>query len=88
MTELGRVQSSRMDSYGTPTGWFADLSDDEDRDERNPWQPFLQASGGCFPLPLWFQTEAACQDWIRAHVIGNGWLVNHIRDYGEQATDV
>lgn len=52
------------------TGWFADLSNEEDRDPRNPWQPFLQTDGGCFPLPLRFQTKGDCEDFIRRHVVG------------------
>lgn len=51
------------------TGWFADLSD-----EGSPWQPFLQAAGGRFPLPVWFGSKAACEAWIAEHVTGRGWL--------------
>jgi hypothetical protein len=44
--------------------WFAAVSDDEDAVPGAPWQPFLQIAGGCFPLPMWFATEAECWSFI------------------------
>jgi hypothetical protein len=29
-----------------------------------PWQPFMQTAGCCFPLPVWFATEAECEAFI------------------------
>ncbi|MGV9252026.1 hypothetical protein [Streptomyces sp. NPDC003697] len=55
------------------TGWFADLSNEEDRDSRNPWQPFLQADGACFALPLRFQSKDDCEGF-RQHILGAGML--------------
>lgn len=56
------------------SGWFADPSDPEDRDERWPWQAFIQTAGGCYPLPLWFETKEACERFIRDDVLGRGML--------------
>jgi hypothetical protein len=58
----------------TPTGWFADLSDEEDRVKGSPYQPFLQTAGGCFPLPLWFDSEESCDEFIRDNIAGKGQL--------------
>lgn len=52
------------------TGWFADLSDEEDRNPIAPWQPFIQTAGGCFPLRLWFETKDGCEEFIRECVLG------------------
>lgn len=60
--------------HGTRTGWFADPSDEDDRVEGAPWQPFLQTSGCCFPLPVWFETKDACDDFIRSSILGRGHL--------------
>lgn len=50
-------------------GWFADQCEEED-----PWQPFVQVAGGCFPLPVWFETEEACEAFIRNELAGLGEL--------------
>ena len=55
-------------------GWFADLSDEDVRDPKFPWQPFLQTDGCCFPLPVWFATKRDCEDFIREDVAGRGLL--------------
>ncbi len=57
-----------------PVGWFADLSDEEERDPRWPWQPFLQAAGCCFPLPVWFDSKEECELFIERWVAGRGVL--------------
>jgi hypothetical protein len=48
----------------TEVFWFTDFSDEEDAVKGSPFQPFLQISGGCFPLPMWFKTEAECNAFI------------------------
>ncbi|HKN57144.1 MAG TPA: hypothetical protein VJX66_31960 [Amycolatopsis sp.] len=60
--------------HGSPTGWFADMSDEEYRLPEFPWQPFIQTAGGCFPLPIWFETEDACIEFIRKDILGRGLL--------------
>lgn len=55
-------------------GWFADLADDDERDPRWPWQPFLQTNGCCFPLRVWFASEKDCVDFIRDEIVGRGLL--------------
>jgi hypothetical protein len=55
-------------------GWFADLADEEERNPRWPWQPFIQITGSCLPLPVWFETEAECLDFIRTDIVGRGLL--------------
>lgn len=57
--------TSRNTDSGNHHGWFADLSDEDVRDARHPWQPFVQLDGMCLPLPIWFATEADCEGWIR-----------------------
>lgn len=64
--------------HGTPTGWFADLDDDADVDPKFPWSPMIQTAGGCYPLPIWFQTEADCVEFIRRDILGRG-LLDDIR---------
>lgn len=63
-------------SYSRPdvasAGWFADVSDEADRTEGFPWQPFLQLDGLCLPLPMWFATEEECVVFIRTEIIGRG----------------
>lgn len=54
----------------TDRGWFADLSDEEERNPQFPWQPFLQTDGCCLPLRIWFATKAECEDFIRQDVAG------------------
>lgn len=57
------------------TGWFADIADAEDNAPDDfPWAPFLQAAGGCFPLPIYFNTQAACEAFIATDVLGQGLL--------------
>lgn len=55
-------------------GWFVNESDDEDRVEGSPYQPFVQLAAGCFPLPIWFRTEADCQHFIDTELVGLGRL--------------
>ena len=50
-------------------GWFADRSDD-----RAGWSPHLQISGAILPLPVWFDTRDECENFIRAELIGQGWV--------------
>jgi hypothetical protein len=52
--------------------WFADHPDEEDADDQNRdmWQPFVQLSGMCLPLPVWFDTEEDCRAFIRDEIIG------------------
>lgn len=66
-------------------GWFADITDEEDRDSRWPWQPFIQTAGGCFPLQgVWFATEEECEIFIRGEIIGRGVLAkSHIMTHKE-----
>lgn len=54
------------------TGWFADPGDmdEDDYDERFPWRPYLQTSGACVPLRLWFATKEDCERFIRDEVLG------------------
>lgn len=64
-----------MSPYTRPTGWFAaNRAEDEETDDRYPWQPILQDEGGQFPLPVWFATEAECTDFITREVLGRGLL--------------
>ena len=54
-------------------GWFADVTDDEALKQTEfRWQAFLQAPGGCYPLPIWFPSEEAVVDFIKRDVIGKG----------------
>ena len=55
-------------------GWFASESDPEDATPWGPYQPFVQVSGGCFPLPIWFSTVEDCERFIREDLIGLGVL--------------
>lgn len=57
-----------------PVGWFASLSDEEERAQQCLWQPFLQAAGGCFPLPVRFATRQECEQFIDEWVAGRGAL--------------
>lgn len=59
-------------------GWFADLSDIEDRDPKYQWQPFVQIVGACHSLNVRFETEEACMAFIRDEVLAHG-------IYGEDA---
>ena len=53
------------------TGWFADVADEEDTpNPRAPWQPVIQTAGCCFPLPVWFESREACEQFIRADILG------------------
>lgn len=56
-------------------GWFADLSDEDERDPHAPWQAFLQLEGHCHALDgVWFYTEADCVEFIRTEIVGRGWF--------------
>lgn len=54
-------------------GWFADLGEHA-LPGTDQWQPFLQIPAGCFPLPIWFDTEAACLEFIAENIAGRGLL--------------
>lgn len=45
------------------TGWFADIGDGRGG-ELFPWQPFLSTRAGTFPIPVWFESEQACERFI------------------------
>lgn len=53
-------------------GWFADV--DKDAGTRFIWQPCLQLEGGVSELPIWFESEADCLEFIKTDVIGLGML--------------
>lgn len=53
-------------------GWFADLSDAEDRDPGFPWQPFIQITGGCLSLDARFKTEEECMTFISSEILAHG----------------
>jgi hypothetical protein len=58
-----------------PTGWFADLADEDERDERWPWQVFLQLETECHAMAgVWFATKEQCENFIRTKVVGQGLL--------------
>lgn len=57
-----------------PRGWFAHVDEDRDPGDRFLWQPNVQVSGAIFPLPVWFDTEADCEEFIRSHLVGQGWM--------------
>lgn len=52
------------------TGWFVSESDPEDAVKGAPYQAFAQVAGGCFPLPIWFDTEADAEQFIRHWLVG------------------
>lgn len=53
-------------------GWFADI--DEGAPAPFAWQAFLQDASGCSPLPIWFPSKSACEDYIKDTIIGLGML--------------
>lgn len=53
-------------------GWFADTDDEMTGDFK--WQPVLQEGCCCFPLPVWFPSEQACEQYIREKILGKGML--------------
>lgn len=56
----------------THMGWFADI--DEGAPAPFAWQAFLQDASGCSPLPIWFPSKSACEDYIKDTIIGLGML--------------
>jgi len=56
-----------MGSDPTPY-WFADVADDEDgmvhKDGSPYWKAWMQASGICADLPVWFDTKEAAEQFI------------------------
>lgn len=62
-------------TFKQETGWFADLADEEQRDERWPWAAFLQMESECHRLDgTWFATKEQCEDFIRSEILGRGLL--------------
>lgn len=55
-------------------GWFADLSDEEDRNEVAPWQLFIQCDGLCLPLGGTFQSKEDAEAFLRSDILGKRWL--------------
>lgn len=54
-------------------GWFADW--DRDATTAYGWQPCLETGEGHIPcFEVWFDSKAACEQWIEKYVIGVGWL--------------
>jgi hypothetical protein len=51
--------------------WFVDVDGTVEATDFK-WVAVLQAPGGCFPLPIWHPSEAACVGWIEENVIGVG----------------
>lgn len=68
------VSDERDQEMTDGTGWFADLSDNVEATAIGPWRPFLQAAGGCFPLPIWFASKDECEKFIGEHIAKTGWL--------------
>lgn len=57
-------------------GWFSDIDRDEPGEYR--WQPCLETGTGHIPhFEVWFRTEAECDEWIGANVLGVGTLADH-----------
>lgn len=44
--------------------WVTCETDDEDRIKSAPYQPFLEAAGCMWPLPVWFDSIEACDAFI------------------------
>jgi hypothetical protein len=53
-------------------GWFADLSDADERDPNFPWQPFVQISDGCLSLDVRFGSKEECTRFIQDEVLAHG----------------
>ena len=49
-------------------GWFADVDEDSAINEYS-WRPYLQCDGYVAGLDIWFETEEACNQWIRENVL-------------------
>lgn len=56
------IKQARSSDADWRCGWFADI--DEDADSPFRWQPVLQVSGSCLPLPVWFESKTACDEYI------------------------
>ena len=55
-------------------GWLARVDEDREGADLFPWQPNLQINGAILPLPVWFETEAKCEEFIRREIIGQEWM--------------
>jgi hypothetical protein len=60
-------------------GWFADVpargDEEQPPNSEHQWQPCLETGTGYIPcFDMWFQTKAACEDWIRENASGVGML--------------
>lgn len=51
-------------------GWFADVDTDATGDFI--WQPCVQTDADCLDIEIWFDSKAACEDYIRDHIAGLG----------------
>jgi len=51
-------------------GWFADRSDEMP----GHWAPHLQTDGLILPVSVWFDTREQCEAFIRAELVGQGWV--------------
>jgi len=47
--------------------WWPELDN-----EQPGWCPTLQTDTGCFSLPMWFETETECLEYIRNEIVGAG----------------
>jgi hypothetical protein len=54
--------------------WFADAEDPDTADPRWPWQPVLQLDGMTFTGSAHFATKEDCETFIRANLVGTGWM--------------
>lgn len=58
-------------------GWFSDIGNDEtdSRTYQIMWQPCLELGTGLIPsIDIWFATEAACDDFIKADILGQPFM--------------
>ena len=52
------------------TGWFADVSSDDDPGPAGMWQPCLETGKGHIPcLDIWFDTQEECEAYIKEDLI-------------------
>lgn len=52
--------------------WFSDVQTGEDSGPTGMFAPYLQTEGACLPLPVWFPTKEACDEFIRSDILGAG----------------
>ena len=60
-------------------GWFAHVDEDREGTDRYLWQPNIQINGAILPLPVWFETEVKCEEFIRREIVGQGWIDGPLR---------